>query len=56
MMEMILKAITSHFEESFIGAFSHDSELTVTLKDKTVVIKDYDVKTIMDIIKEIEEA
>ena len=56
MTEALMETITKYFKDNVVGMCAGENKLTVDLKDKTVVIKDYDVKTIVEIIKEIEEA
>lgn len=56
MTETLIKAIREHFKDELLGMSSDDNELVVALKDKEVVIKDYFLKSVDAIIKEIKEA
>ena len=51
-----LEIIFEHFKDELLGMTSNDKELVVALKNKEVTIKDHYLKSIDEIIKEIEES
>ena len=51
-----LEIMVEHFKDELLGMTSNDKELVVALKNKEVTIKDYRLKSIDEIIKEIEES
>ena len=50
-----LKTMLEHFKGELLGLTSNDKELVVGLKDKEVIIKDYHLKSVDEIIEEIEK-
>ena len=55
MIEEKTKAIIEYFKDELLGIASNDEEMTVGLKDKKVVIKDYPNKSVEEIIEEIKK-
>lgn len=55
MTEAQLKVIYEHFKDELLGMVGTDEELVVGLKSKEVTIKDYQSKSVDEIIKEIKE-
>lgn len=53
--EIELKTMFEHFKGELLGLTSNDKELIVGLKDKEVIIKDYHLKSVDEIIEEIEK-
>ena len=51
-----LEIIVEHFKGKLLGMTGNDEELVVALKNKKVTIKDHLLKSVDEIIKEIEEA
>lgn len=56
MEKTLLKAIRDHFKDELLGMSGNGKELIVALKDKEVTIKDYLLKSVDEVIKEIKES
>lgn len=56
MIDMLFKTLKASYGDDLVGMATGGNELEVILKDKTVIIKDYESKTITEIIEEVNSA
>lgn len=52
----IIKIIAEHYGDSFLGMTGTDESMTIKLKDKELIIKNINLKSLEEIIKEIDVA